>query len=320
MKNVAVKIHYTYSAYLLPLFFVAFLFATPALARPIDDCRSSDPKISFGGCSEAIRQGGPANADLIVAYSRRSDVHLALGAYSDAIADRARALKLDPGSKHLSTRLVEAYAASGQQNIDGGSIDGAIVDFDAAVKVEPDNTALGDMAVFLHKQRGKSLLSKRYAVSIQDFDFVLTRHPRDVETLLLRALAHEQFSYFPNAVADYEAVLAIDPDNSDARTGRTRAEPPAIALVKLIQIQLTRLGCDVGQIDGKWGRKSEAALSVLAAPESGAAGHAKDKPDETLLGVLRGVDFQICKKPGQPVQKTNGGQSCFTFNTQTFCE
>lgn len=322
MKSAAVKAKLAYFPRLLPLVCIAFLFAAPALAGPMEDCHSSDPKTSFLGCSAAIRQGGLANTDLVLAYGRRSDVHLALGAFPDAIADRAAALKRDPGSKLLSNRLVEAYAASGKNHIGKEEIGDAIADFEAAAQLQPGNTALSDMAILLHKQRGKSLLAGRNAAAIDDFDFVLARRPRDTETLLLRGLAYEMFSYFPSAVADYQAVLAIDPGNKEARTGLDRAEQEAVVLVKLLQIELSRLGCDVGRIDGKWGRKSEVALAALADTlESGASMHAKDKPSNILLMILRGVDVPICRKPGMAsAHEQNGGQSCFTFNTQTFCE
>ncbi len=306
----------------LTAFAAAYLLTSPVLAGPMADCRSNDPKTAFIGCSDAIRQGGLDDADLILAHSRRSDVHLALGALPDAIADRAAALKLDPGSTLLSNRLVEAYAASGQQYIADGKMGEAIADFEAAAQLQPGNAALGDMVVLLYKQRGKSLLAARNAAAIEDFDFVLTRNPRDTETLLLRGLALEMFSYLPGAAADYKAALAIDPGNREAREGLARAEPDAVALVKLLQIELTRIGCYTGAIDGDWGRGSVTALAAL---EDGPVGspkmHAHDKPSEILLGVLRGTDTQICKKSGVPAeQNTQGGASCFTFNTQTFCE
>jgi len=313
----------------LAAIFVATIFQeVPAPTDPLDMCTNDDPRRAMAGCSAAIEQEGMADAELILALSRRSDIHLAAGAFSEAVSDRARALMLDPRNETLTIRLATAHVERGRQSTSAGQIDAAIADFEDAALFQPESVALNDMLVLLYKHRGKARLKTRDAAAIDDFNTALAREPRDAEALLFRALAHEQAGHLSNAAADYKAAVDIDPGNREARQGLTRATPAAVALVKLLQIELKRLGCDVGPVDGKWGQKSLAALAGLSeSADTRLAAHAEDHPNQALLDTLRGTNTPICRKPGAPIaqaapatRRSDGDKSCFTFNTQTFCE
>ena len=319
---------YVTAAALTAIFVTTIFQESSAPTDPLDMCMNDDPRRALAGCSAAIEQEGMANAELILAFSRRSDIHLAAGAFSEAVGDRARALMLDPRNETLAIRLATAHVERGRQSTSAGRIDAAIADFEDAALFQPESVALNDVLVLLYTQRGKVRLKARDAAALDDFNAALAREPRDTEALLFRALAHEQAGHLSNAAADYKAAVDIEPGNSEAWQGLSRATPAAVALIKLLQIELKRLGCDVGPVDGKWGQKGQAALTGLSeSADTRLAAHAGDQPNQVLLDTLRGTNTPICRKPGAPIaqaapaaRRIDGDKSCFTFNTQTFCE
>jgi len=319
---------YVAAAALAAIFVTLFFEEPPAPTDPLDMCMNDDPRRALAGCSAAIEQEEMADAELILALSRRSDIHLAAGAFSEAVGDRARALMLDPRNETLTIRLAAAHVERGRQSTSAGRIDAAIADFEDAALFHPESGALNDILALLYTQRGKTRLKSRDAAAIDDFNAALAREPRNAEALLFRALAHEQTGYLSNAAADYKAAVDIEPGNSEASQGLTRAAPAAVALIKLLQIELKRLGCDVGPVDGRWGQKSQAALAGLSeSSDTRLAAHARDQPNQMLLNALRGTNTPICQKrgattaPAAPAaRRTDGNKSCFTFNMQTFCE
>lgn len=61
-----------------------------------------------------------------------------------------------------------------------------------------------------HSQSNESLLIHKYSELID-------RNPRDIESLLTRGLLYRKLYFYDEAIADFKAVLAINPGNSEAR-------------------------------------------------------------------------------------------------------
>jgi uncharacterized caspase-like protein len=85
-------------------------------------------------------------------------------------------------------------------------------------------------------------------------------------------------------------VLAARPDAAEAAP--PAAQSPVEDLTRPIQIELTRLGCDPGKIDGEWGESSRDAAKRFKR-------HAKasldvDEPSQDLLSALREQHSRVC--------------------------
>jgi hypothetical protein len=70
------------------------------------------------------------------------------------------------------------------------------------------------------------------------------------------------------------------------------AGPPTADLARPIQVELARLGCAPGEVDGQWGPSSREAAERFRR-------HAKasldvDEPSQALLDALRGKDGRVC--------------------------
>ena len=96
------------------------------------------------------------------------------------------------------------------------------------------------------------------------------------------------------------------------------------ALVRSIQTELSRVGCDAGKADGIWGRKSEQAVSRYA--KHGGLKLSSLDPDESLLRSLQQDKGRICplvcsarevEKNGKCIAKTC--ESGFRLNNAGDC-
>jgi hypothetical protein len=156
----------------------------------------------------------------------------------------------------------------------------------------------------------------------------------------------------PQAPAE-EVVVAVPlPDP-------VRVDPAIdeVALARELQVELNRVGCDLGAPDGIWGRKSERALQLFS-DRQGVTLASLD-PSEALLDLVKATKSRVCplvcsatqvEKNGACVAKTcpkgqrlsskgecftpkvaqpasnggggggGGGAKCFEFNGQQFCE
>ncbi len=89
---------------------------------------------------------------------------------------------------------------------------------------------------------------------------VLELDSKNLNALLLKGLILEKQEKLNNAELLYAAVLEIDSDNRGAQEGLERLSEREKSIVRLIQLELTRLNCKPGPIDGIWGPKSREAL------------------------------------------------------------
>jgi tetratricopeptide (TPR) repeat protein len=391
----------------------ALLWTAPAQADPIADCDSDDAERIVAGCSVVIARGGLADADLAIAYSRRSDGYLAFGKFDDAFADQAKALALDPAGPGYQERLrdiairkgdaalasgdaataVEAYSAAynirpldpgvldkrsdahlargdtaaaitdltvaavmgeavparfrrlatlfelqAVQSLQVGDLDGGVAAYNSAVSWAaqiPENCARTGCAdrKRLETAHAKTVLARGEAslefglamAAAQDFETFLFYNPDSRRVRLLSALAWETAGKADIAARQYRAVLDRWPDDEEAAAGIDRLAKGEEQLARLVQIELKRLGCDPGPIDGKWGGKSRTALENLA--RHGGVDPGDGMPDRRLLDRLVSYDSKICpQKTESELSGENaalgidGGEDCFIFNDRLFCE
>jgi tetratricopeptide (TPR) repeat protein len=59
-------------------------------------------------------------------------------------------------------------------------------------------------------QNNESLLIYKYSELID-------RNPKDIESLLIRALLYRKILFYDEAIADFKAILRIDPNNREAK-------------------------------------------------------------------------------------------------------
>lgn len=208
-------------------------------------------------------------------HELQGHAHLADKRYEDAVSAFSRAFELGRDGPEIRLKRGRAFAGAGQYGK-------AIADYSKAIELDPaDSTA--------HRERGRLYLQQGLdRKAVEDFSSVLARTPDDIEILLLRALALEPQLATDRASDDYRRVLEIDPRNKAARAGLTRVREARTAAVKLVQLELKRIGCNPGAVDGDWGRRSRSAL-VAVERHTSQSGLADLHPDSTLLALLRNI-------------------------------
>ena len=213
------------------------------------------------------------------------------GQYIKAISAFTEAIKLghSTSSLHMSRALAHTEAN----------------DADSAIKDYADAIRLDSELLEAYRRRGELFLKQGAArKAISDFNEVLNRKPKNIDVLLLRALAFEPQTSSLSAMDDYKAVLKIDPKNRDAKKGIKRVQKARSALVKLVQIELKRVGCDPGAIDGRWGRKGKSALAAFARHADGLT-LANKEPGEVVLAIIRVTEGRVC-----PTRKYKRNLAC----------
>ena len=104
-------------------------------------------------------------------------------------------------------------------------------------------------------------------------------------------------------------------------------------LIRQIQRELTRVGCNPGPIDGQWGSKGKAALKQYASLTK--ASLESEVPGLAELSALKGSTKRVCPRSSTPKRTTSrrkrnsstssssSGKSagkCFQFNGKTYCQ
>lgn len=131
--------------------------------------------------------------------------------YKKAIVSFTKAIKLGRESPFLLMNRARAYAET-------DDIDSAKKDYAEAIRLNPDlleaYQRMGELFLKLGDNK----------TAIANFTEVLARDPKNVDALLLRALAYEPDISISNALADYKAVLKIDRKNEEAKKGIKRVQ------------------------------------------------------------------------------------------------
>ena len=164
------------------------------------------------GESEAFRRA------LARLYEQRAAEHLLSKRLDAAIRDFGEAIKLDPSRDALFLHRAAAHLAR-------SDLDSAGQDYVKAAEINPHSTETSIRRGELARARG---LPHRALVHFAD---ALKQNPTNVTALMLRGLTHEELAEFDDALADYRAVLKVDPSHKLAKMSldRLRPTPPAAA-------------------------------------------------------------------------------------------
>ncbi len=207
---------------------------------------------------------------LVKAHQLRGLAHVTKGDLGKGIGEYTSALNLEADSAGLYTYRGDAYMSRKE-------FGKALEDYSKAIDLAPNSNDVLLRRGHLH------MAENRLELAIEDFGKVIQRDPTNVRALMLRGLAREQNGFLGHARTDYEMILQIDPKNSVAAEGLKRiaafqgksaGEPPREApsslerldgeVIKAVQEELERVGCDPGEIDGVWGENLKDAVKEFA--------------------------------------------------------
>lgn len=237
------------------------------------------------------------------------------GKFPDAADLFSKAIALGGATADLHVERALAYSGAGETAR-------AMDDFAAALRRDPAHRETYKRRAELYVEADKP------RKAIADLSEALRLEPGDIEALLLRAFAFETGGEGAKAAADYKVVLQREPGNGTAARGLTRVEKDQEALVRLLQIELMRVGCSPGAVDGRWGGNSVQALASFARH---AGVRLKDlEASEAALETVAAGNDGTCSPPkgkttapqassASPRVKTVV-KSCITFNGGRHCD
>lgn len=217
-------------------------------------------------------------------FEKRSEAHVGGGDIAKAIVDLKAAVDLATDKNALFERIallheLEAAKAHERKDLDTvissyrsaieqlGSLNSACAENKEADDSSSFDTACASghrveralVAALIDRARTR-LRSGKVKAAKEDLKSALSRDSKNTEAQLLHALASEQLDDFSMARVMYRQALRTDPSNKEARDGLERLDQRERNLARALQIELKRIGCDPGPIDGLWGRKSRSAV------------------------------------------------------------
>ncbi len=248
--------------------------------------------------------------------------YAAAGEHSDLLADPEG--KIDQSERNLldsrfDTNRITGYAASDLFNVflgTCGSEGNGIIETESDVCSVYRRLGLGGAKVLLSRAVHR-FESKEYEGAEEDFSFalVLITGAKDLniwspdwsqidgvggykilEVLLYAALSAEQIGELDMARSRYDTMMELDPTNSDAEEGLKRVNEREINIVRMLQIELSRVGCDPGPIDGDWGPKSKAGLQLFAQHSGRNIGSAE--PSQSAVQMVSRYALRVCPDTG----------------------
>lgn len=152
-------------------------------------------------CSEALRINNLEDR----AYQLRAQAQLENGSTVDAIEDFNRVLKLHPTAASFNDRGFAKFLL--------GEIASALVDFDEAIKLDPDFLSA-------YRNRAKAHLTNGNQVAaLADYDRALEL-AHDADTYTARGLLLYRLGEYTKSISDFDAALRINPFHAQAKEGR----------------------------------------------------------------------------------------------------
>lgn len=127
--------------------------------------------------------------------------------------------QVEPLTQWQRRKQVRAYVHNwiGQDKYNAKDYGGAIVDFDEAIKLNPENA-------ISYKYRAKAKFKLgNHTGAIEDFTQVIKLNPDDPDTYIDRANARVDLGDYAGAMQDYAHVIKLKPDDPDAYFDRAIA-------------------------------------------------------------------------------------------------
>ncbi len=127
----------------------------------------------------------------------------------------------DPASLLTPTNTLDPYSAliaKGAELLTGEDFEGAMAQFNEAVKMDPNNP-IG----YYHRGRVYDAQQK-YDEAITEFNFALTYDPTYAEAYNSRGIMWVQKQQFEQAIRDFDKTIELNPDYRQAYTNRAIAK------------------------------------------------------------------------------------------------
>jgi Flp pilus assembly protein TadD len=107
----------------------------------------------------------------------------------------------------------EEHFRLGNEAAQNGEFEQAIVEYEAVLKIEPDNTsALTNLGVVYYN-------TGQLELAIEQYDKALEIAPEDADIHSNLAAAHVQLNQLEEALSEYQLAAELDPDLPEARFG-----------------------------------------------------------------------------------------------------
>ena len=227
-----------------------------------------------------VFDGGAVSSALL---EKRSEAYIRLGKVKYGIRDLARAIELAPDKQALIKRIALLYELEAAKARAAGDVDSTVnaiwnafqrissvagecrtnVPLKRDIKDSMCQLKRHIMDVLvdsLLERVNERLKEQRYKFVMEDIDQILKYDAKNIRAMVIYAAISEDLHQFEIARATYDRVLSIEPRNREATQAIARLDQRQRNLVRLLQIELKRVNCDPGPIDGVWGAKSRAAV------------------------------------------------------------
>jgi tetratricopeptide (TPR) repeat protein len=177
----------------------ALLLPTVAsLAEVSQDCRAPDPAKAIGGCTIFLQNTSTNRGDQSYAYTLRADAFISLRQYDAAAKDLEKAFQLIPNN-------VLALATRGRLHYMRSDFKRAIADADAALRLVPNFSPA-------RRLRGAVQMElSNYVEARKDLDWVIANSPTDAVALANRGKLHRLQNNNEMALADLDRAVALAP-------------------------------------------------------------------------------------------------------------
>lgn len=265
----------------------------------VSDCNSTDTSRILSGCTALIKQAQLKEPMLALAYSRRSDAHLAGGNFDQAIADRTKAAELQPGDGLHKKRLSLAYQLRAADHYKSNREAKALADYAEAIRVDGNNHSAFAARSNIHLAR------QDFEKAIVDLETATKIEP-GIETYRLwlanlyerRGIEHQQKKEFDGAIQDYTSAIKLVPTNpiyferrAEAYIGTSTKETAVMDLSEAIRLNPKSVPLYVRRAELYLDRKD--ATHALSSLDGALAQDAKNVP--TLL--LRALIYEGMTQP-----------------------
>ncbi len=126
--------------------------------------------------------------------------------------------RVRPLSNVSPTISAETYFYRGYMNYELGDYQGAISDYDAAIRLKPDYAT-----AYVNRGLAKARLYQYFA-AISDFDVAIRLNPDDATAYGNRGLAKAKLGQHFAAISDFDVVIRLKPDDATAYFSRGLAK------------------------------------------------------------------------------------------------